>query len=310
MTTIRTAAEDYLAIRRSLGFKLGTQGRVLMGFVDYLERAGLETVTMEATIEWATKPSGASPQWHAMRLGVARRFAVHLHLLDPRCEVPPRDVLPERHRRLPPHIYSADDITALMAEARRLCPSFRAATAETVIGLLAVTGMRAGEIVRLDRDDVDLAAGTLRVIATKLNKSRELALHDTTVTALRAYASLRDDRWPNAASPGFFMSMRGNRLSQSALNATFVVLARAAGLEPEPTSRKRRPRPHGLRHTFAVTTLIAWYRADDDVQARLPALSAFMGHAQPKDTYWYLSAVPELLALASDRAQRHREARP
>lgn len=198
-----------------------------------------------------------------------------------------------------------------MAEARRLRPSFRAATAETVIGLLAVTGLRAGEIVRLNRDDVDLAAGTLRVIATKFRTSRELALHDTTVIALRAYARLRDERWPNPTSPGFFMSTRGNRLSQSALNATFVALARAAGMEPEPTSRQRRPRPHGLRHTFAVSTsLIAWYRADDDVQARLPALSAYMGHAQPKDTYWYLSAVAELLALASDRAQRHRQARP
>jgi integrase/recombinase XerD len=310
MTPVRTAAEDYLAIRRALGFKLATQGRVLMDFVDHLERVGLATVTTEAAIEWATRPSGASPLWHAMRLGVARRFAVHLHLLDPRCEVPPRDVLPERHRRLPPHIYSADGIAALMAEARRLRPRFRAATAETVIGLFAVTGMRAGEVVRLYREDVDLAAGTLRVIATKFNKSRELALHATTVAALRAYASLRDDRWPNVASPGFFMSTKGNRLSQSAINATFVVLARAAGLEPEPTSRERRPRPHGLRHTFAVTTLIDWYRADDDVPARLPALSAFMGHAQPKDTYWYLSAVPELLALASDRAQRRREAQP
>ena len=310
MSTIRIAAEDYLAIRRSLGFKLETQGRVLMDLVDYLELIGLATLTTDAAIEWATQPSGASPLWHAMRLGVARRFAAHVHLLDPRCEVPPRDVLPERHRRLPPHIYSADDITALMAQARRLRPSFRAATAEAMIGLLAVTGMRAGEIVRLNRHDVDLAAGTLKVIATKFNKSRVLALHDTTVTALRAYASVRDERWPSTSSPGFFMSIRGNRLSQSALNATFVILARAASLEPEPTSRERRPRPHGLRHTFAVTTLVDWYRAEDDVGARLPALSAFMGHAQPKDTYWYLSAVPELLALASDRAQRHREGRP
>ena len=190
MTPVRTAAEDYLAIRRALGFKLVTQGRVLMDFVDHLERVGLATVTTEAAIEWATKPSGASTLWHAMRLGVARRFAVHLHLLDPRCEVPPRDVLPERHRRLPPHIYSADDIAALMAEARRLRPPFRAGTAETVIGLFAVTGMRAGEVVRLNRADVDLAAGTLRVIATKFNKSRELALHATTVAALRAYAEL------------------------------------------------------------------------------------------------------------------------
>jgi integrase/recombinase XerD len=309
MTTIRAAAEDYLAIRRSLGFKLGTQGRVLMDFVAYLERKGMDTVTTEAAVEWATTPAGASALWHAMRLGVARRFAAHLQLLDPGCEVPAPDLLPERHRRLPPHLFSPEDIAALMAHARRLRPSFRAATAETVIGLLAVTGMRAGELARLNRDDIDLTAGTLAVRAAKFNKSRVLALHDTTVEALRGYAILRDQRWPHACSPAFFMSIKGNRLSQSALNATFTILARAAGLEPGPTSRARRPTPHGLRHSFAVTTLIEWYRADDDVQARLPALSAFMGHTQPKDTYWYLSAVPELLALASDRARRHSEAR-
>jgi len=162
MSTLRTAAEDYLAIRRALGFKLRVQGRVLMEFVEYLEQMGMATVTTEVAVEWATKPSGASPQWHAMRLGIARRFAAHLQLLDPRCEVPPRDILPERHRRLPPYIYSAGDIRALMAEAGRLRPSFRAATAETVIGLLAVTGMRAGEIVRLNRGDVDLGAGPSR----------------------------------------------------------------------------------------------------------------------------------------------------
>ena len=309
MTTIRAAAEDYLAIRRSLGFKLGTQGRVLMDFVAYLERKGMDTVTTEAAVEWATTPAGASALWHAMRLGVARRFAAHLQLLDPGCEVPAPDLLPERHRRLPPHLFSPEDIAALMAHARRLRPSFRAATAETVIGLLAVTGVRAGELARLNRDDIDLTAGTLAVRAAKFNKSRVLALHDTTVEALRGYAILRDQRWPHACSPAFFMSIKGNRLSQSALNATFTILARAAGLEPGPTSRARRPTPHGLRHSFAVTTLIEWYRADDDVQARLPALSAFMGHTQPKDTYWYLSAVPELLALASDRARRHSEAR-
>jgi integrase/recombinase XerD len=309
MTTIRIAAEDYLAVRRSLGFKLGTQGRILMDFVAYLERKGMDTVTTEVAMEWATTPSGASALWHAMRLGVARRFAAHFQLLDPGCEVPPPDLLPERHRRLPPHLFSAEDIAALMTEAGRLRPSFRAATAETVIGLLAVTGLRAGELIRLNRDDVDFTAGALAVCATKFNKSRVLALHDTTVAALRAYAIVRDQRWPDTCSPAFFMSIRGNRLSQSALNATFTALARAAGLEPAPASRGRRPTPHGLRHGFAVTTLIEWYHADDDVQARLPALSAFMGHTQPKDTYWYVSAVPELLALASDRARRHSKAR-
>jgi integrase len=310
MSSLRTVAEDYLAMRRALGFKLGLQGRLLMQFIDYLEGCGLETVTAEAAMAWATAPTNASPVWHGMRFGVARRFAVHLHLLDPRCELPPPDALPERHRRLPPHIYSADEIAALMSEARRLRPALRAATAETVIGLLSVTGMRSGEVMRLNQSDVDLTARTLMIVATKGNKFRELSLHESTAVALATYARLREETFPAASSPSFFVSITGHRLSESAFHATFRLLVRAAGLEPPPGSRARRPRPHDIRHSFAVTSLVAWYRAGEDVQARLPALSAFMGHVEPKDTYWYLSAVPELLALASDRAERQKECRP
>jgi integrase len=309
MSKLRTAAEDYLALRRALGFKLGMQGRLLMQFVDHLERCGLETVTTEAAMAWATAPSGASAVWHGMRFGVARRFAAHLQLLDPRCEVPPPDVMPERHRRLPPYIYSTEEIAALMREARRLRPTLRAATAETVIGLLATTGMRSGEIMRLNQSDVDLPARTLQVVATKRNTSRKLILHDSTAAALAAYARLRDDSVRAATSPSFFVSTTGHRLSQSTLNSTFRLLVQAAGLEPPPGSRARRPRPHDARHSFAVTTLLAWYRAGEDVQARLPALSAYLGHVEPKDTYWYLSAVPELLAIAADRAEGRRERR-
>jgi len=310
MSAVRAAAEDYLAMRRALGFKLNLHGRLLLQFVDYLEDCGLETVTAEAAMAWATAPVGATPAWHGMRFGVARRFAVHLHLLDPRCEVPPPDALPERHRRLPPYIYSAEEIAALMGEARRLRPALRAATAETVVGLLAVTGMRSGEVVRLNQSDVDLTASTLRVVATKGNKSRELALHESTVAAMAGYTRLRDDTFPAARSPSFFVSTTGNRLSESTLHATFRFLVRAAGLEPPPGSRARRPRPHDVRHSFAVSTLVAWYRAGEDVQARLPALSAYLGHVEPKDTYWYLSAVPELLSLANDRAAERRGSRP
>ncbi len=310
MSPLRTAAEDYLAMRRAIGFKLGMQGQLLLQFVDYLEGCGLETVTTEAAFDWATSPKDASAVWHGMRFGVARRFAVHLHLLDPSCELPPPDVLPERHRRLPPYIYSADEIAALMSEARRLRPALRAATAETVVGLLAVSGMRSGEVLRLNRSDVDLSARTLRVVATKGNKSRELCLHESTAVALSDYARLREAAFGTASSPSFFVSSIGHRLSESTLHTTFRTLVQATGLEPPPGSRARRPRPHDVRHTFAVTTLLTWYRAGEDVGAHLPALSAYLGHVEPKGTYWYLSAVPELLALASARAAGRRKNRP
>ena len=309
MSALRAAAEDYLAMRRALGFKLGMQGHLLMQFVGYLEDRGLQWVTAEAALAWATAPDSTTRAWHGIRFGVARRFAAHLRLLDPRCEVPAADALPERHHRLPPHIYTAEQIAALMSEARRLRPQIRAATAETVIGLLAVTGMRSGEAVRLDRGDVDLTAATLTVVSAKGRRSRVLALHPSTVTALTGYLRLRDDTFPAASTPAFFVSSAGRRLGHSTLNTTFRLLVQAAGLEPPPESRARRPRPHDMRHTAAVTSLVAWYKAGDDVQARLPALSAYLGHAELKDTYWYISAVPELLSLASDRADSWKEHR-
>jgi len=184
---------------------------------------------------------------------------------------------------------------------------YRAATITTVFGLLVVTGMRSGEAVRLDRDDVDLEAGRLRVVATKFDKSRELALHPTTVEALRGYADQRDFRWPHSATIGFFVSCTGRRLSQSSLEHTFAELVRRTGLEPAAGSRARRPRLTDARHSFAVATLIRWHRTGQDVQALLPALSAQLGHVDPASTYWYLTAVPELLALASARVQAMRE---
>jgi integrase/recombinase XerD len=135
-----------------------------------------------------------------------------------------------------------------MSEARRLHPQIRAATAETVIGLLAVTGIRSGEAVRLDRGDVDLTAATLTAVSAKGRRSRVLALHPSTVTALTGYLRLRDDTFPAASTPAFFVSSAGRRLGHSTLNTTFRLLLRAAGLEPPPESRARRPRPHDMRH--------------------------------------------------------------
>lgn len=304
-TTLSQAAQDYVTLRRAFGYKLAGHDRLLADFCAWLDRAGLDTVTTEAAAAWAVQP-GAGSSWHAERLAVVRGFARHLHALDPRCEVPPRHVLAAGGRRVPPHIYSTEQVDALMAQARLLAPPLRAATFETLVGLLAVTGMRSGEALRLDRGDVDLGTGAVRILATKFNKSRELALHATTVTALAGYVELRDRRWPQPLTTSFFVSNSGRRLSPSSLYKAFGQLLAHAGVAPPANSRGRRPRPHDLRHSFAVTTLLEWYRTGQDVQALLPSLSAFLGHAQPKDTYWYLSAVPELLAAASERAQARR----
>ena len=304
--TLHDRAEDYLRLRRSFGYRLGGHDGPLADFVAYLGRAGLDTVTVTSALDWAVEAE-ASPLRHAQRLSIARGFATYLHALDPRCEVPPQGLLPEGRRRVPPHIYTADEIARLIRECRHLRPALRAATIETAVGLLVVTGMRSGEAVRLDRDDVDLDAGRLRIIATKFDRSRELALHPTAVEALRAYERQRDRRWPSPATVGFFVSSTGRRLSQSSLEHSFAEVVHRAGLEPAPGSRARRPRLHDARHSFAVATLVRWYRTGQNVQALLPALSAQLGHVDPASTYWYLTGVPELLALANARVGATRE---
>jgi integrase/recombinase XerD len=309
MIGLEQAAFDYLALRRAFGYKLVDHDRLLADFCASLEHAGLDTVTVDAALTWAVSP-GRSDAWHALRLTVVRGFARYLHALDPSCEVPPPGVFATAPRRLPPHIYTPHEIAALMAEARLMSPPLRAATFETLIGLMAVTGMRSGEARRLDCGDVDLPAGTIAILATKFNKSRVLAIHPTTAAALAAYAELRDQRWPVPSTTSLFVSGRGARLSHSSLNEGFAELVDRAGLVPPAGSRARRPRPHDLRHSFAVATLLEWYEADRDVQALMPSLSAWLGHARPKDTYWYLSAVPELLSAASERANSRRSQQP
>lgn len=306
--TIRRAVQDYLGLRRSFGYVLAGQDGPLADFATYLERIGLDTVTVEAAVAWAVEPK-TTPLRHFQRLAMVRGFVTYLRVFDPRCEVPPRNLLPEGRRRVPPHIYNEQEIAKLISLSRVLRPAVRAATIETAIGLLTVTGMRSGELVRLDRDHIDLAAGRLQIIATKFNKSRELALHPTTVSALDDYRHQRDRYWPRPASAGFFLSSRGNQLAQSSLEQTFAQLVGQAGLAPPPGSRARRPRLHDMRHSMAVTTLLGWHRAGLDVQALLPALSAQLGHGDPASTYWYLTGVPELLAVASERVQASRAAR-
>lgn len=303
--SLEQASIDYVAMRRSFGYKLHGHDRLLTDFCAYLRRVGLHSVTVETAAAWAVAP-GRSDAWHSERLTVVRGFAAYLRGLDQLSEIPPRNVIGHRRRRVPPHIYTHDEIEALMAQAGEMVPPLRAATFQTLIGLLAVTGMRSGEALRLNGGDVDLTTGTIAILATKFNKSRIVVAHPTTREALAGYASLRDQRWPIRHDTAFFVSNSGARLSPSSLYAGFGQLLERTGLTPPANARRRRPRPHDLRHSFAVATLLDWYRNDRDVAALLPSLSAWLGHAQPKDTYWYLSAVPELLAAASERAQQRR----
>lgn len=305
MPTLRQHAQAYLAMRRTLGFKLTTFGAKLMSFVGYLERIGATVITTEAALAWATDTPHSTDQVHwSRRLMVVRSFARHLQALDPATEVPPDDILPHHYRRSTPHLFTPDELTAVLGAADTLRPAFRARTWRTLIGLLATTGLRTSEACGLDRPDVDLHdlhEGVLTVHDAKFGKSRQLPLHPSTTAALRDYARQRDRHHPAPSTAAFLVSTRATRLDARNLPRTFAGLVQTAGIRVG--AGQRRPRLHDLRHTFATATLLNCYRDGADVQARLPLLSTYLGHADPKSTYWYLSGAPELLTLAASRLQ-------
>lgn len=302
MSDLRCALHDYLAIRRQLGFELKTAGRLLEDYVDFMARAGAPTITSELAVAWAKLPMDARPYRWRQRLGIVRGFARYVSTIDAQTEVPSADLLPARRPRVAPYLYSPAEIAALMHAARALGPRLRGATFQTLIGLIASSGLRAGEALGLDRTDVDLNDGALHVRAAKRSKQREVPLHDSTTKALGEYSRLRDRYLPQPATPAFFVSISGARLANAAFNHTFATLIGQTGLEGR--GERARPRPHDLRHTFAVRTLLEWYRAGVDVDAQLPLLSTFLGHVDPVSTYWYLQASPELLAVVCERLQQ------
>ena len=309
MNPISQAVEDYLALRRSLGFKLKDYPWMLHDFAAYLEAAGASTVTAELAVAWAQLPGpDAHPSYLGKRLCVVRGFARHLKAFDPATEVPSADLLHWQECRAVPYIYTDEDIAALMAAARALSPRLRAATYEALIGLLKVTGARVGELIKLDREDVDWNDGVLLIRYTKFNKHRELALHPSTVEALMAYAQVRDELCPVPKSASFFVNTLGKRLVYVTVQQVFHRLVGSVGLKAR--SKSGLPRLHDTRHTFACATLVGWYRAGLDVEAQMPLLSTWMGHANPEKTFWYISAVPELLSLAAQRREQAARRQP
>jgi integrase len=308
MSALEQHATDYLRIRRALGFKLERAEKLLGQYLAYLEATGHQSVTIANALAWARVPAAGGGNWWAQRLSVVRCFASYLHALDPTHEVPPADILVRRTRRAVPYLYTDREIWALMAATDRLRGRLRQMTYRTLVGLLAVTGMRVGEAIRLDCTDLELAAGVVTVRDSKFGKSRELPLHPTTVAALREYLRIRAAHQHAAVSDALLISPAGTRLIYCNVHATFRQLRADAGL----TSRSSacRPRVHDLRHRFAVQTLLDWYRDGVAVQPRLPLLSTYMGHTHPRHTFWYLQAAPELMAIAGQRLEAAQVGRP
>lgn len=300
MSALHGHVVDYLQLRRALGFKLVEPGHVLPQFVAWLDAAGTSTITFDAAIEWARLPEGAQPTTLSHRLGAVRGFARYLHTIDPATEIPPAGFFGKQQRRTP-YLYSPEEIIRLLQAARQLHPTLRAASHEALLGLLAATGMRVGEAIGLTAADVDLTGGLLTIRHAKFDRTRLVPLHPSVTDALRAYAGRRDQLRPSPSADRFFLSSAGSALRDSSVHATFLTLAASAGL---PTRPGNEPRIHGLRHTFAVNTLIGWQRDGVDIASRLQVLSTYLGHVSPASTYWYLTAVPELMQLAAAALDR------
>jgi integrase/recombinase XerD len=307
MTPLRKAVENYLTMRRSLGFKLRDMGYNLHHFVSFMEQQGASIITTELALRWAQQPRKAQPAHWATRLSFVRSFARYWSATDPRTEIPPMGLLPYRIKRATPYIYSDEQIDKILTAAKNLPPTtgLRPWTYYTLFGLMVVTGMRISEVIHLDRNDVNLERALLTVRFTKFNKSRLIPLHPSTVENLMIYLNRCDQLFPRSAATSFFLSKRGTPLTDCMVRYTFVKLSRQIGLRKIGDSFG--PRLHDLRHRFAVTTLLHWYQSGVDVEQRLPVLSTYLGHAHVTDTYWYLSAIPELLALTKDRLEKRWE---
>jgi integrase len=283
-----------------LGFKLVFPGHVLPQFVAFVETAGRATITVELAVAWAGLPQGrVQPISLAHRLGAVRGFARWLVTIDPATEVPPCGIWPSTAPRPTPYLWSDTEIRTLLDRARALASPIRAATHETLFGLLAATGMRVGEAIGLAENDVDLDTGLISIRDGKFGRSRLVPLHPTTTKALRSYTVRRDRLLPNRRSAAFFVSSVGTPLNYTGVRQTFVKLTTAAGLRT-PTVR---PRVHDLRHSFTVRTLLNWHRAGLDVGSRMAMLSTYLGHVTPSGTFWYLSAAPELMELVAARLE-------
>jgi integrase len=314
MTTLREAVREYLTVRRSLGFKLHETGKLLLAFVEFMEEHRTSYITTRLALAWAQQPSTVQPAEWAHRLSVVRTFARHRSATDPRTQIPPPGLLPFQPKRARPYLYSEEEIRRLLHAALKMPYRFERGKLRPWIyyclfGLLYVSGLRLGEARNLELQDVDLKAGVLTIRGAKFGKTRLVPLHASTCAVLADYLARRQCHWAGrTVSSYLFVSSWGNRLDGGEIHRAFYALSRQIGLRGPFDSHG--PRLHDMRHRFATNTLVQWYRSGQDPERRLPLLSTFLGHVHVSDTFWYLSACPELMREAMSRLERCWEGQP
>jgi len=304
MKTLHKALQDYAMLRRSLGFKFQEQEQILKYFVSFMNERGARCITTRLAFEWAVQPAHAKASRWAQRLSYVRGFARYLQAEDPATEIPATQLIPAHFERAKPYLYTQEEIARLMRAAKAISPgnTLPGLSYHCLFGLLTVTGLRVGEALALTHDNVDLEEGLLTIRGAKFGKSRLVPLHLSTQRMLRCYARQRDALLGEPRSPYFLVAQEGGRLWGPTVRVAFYELSRQIGLRG-PSDRSG-PRLHDFRHRFAVETLLRWYRAGQDIEVHLPALSTYLGHTNIHDTYWYLSACPELMSAAAQRLEK------
>lgn len=300
---IELLVNQYLRMRRGMGYTLRGQGRQLLDFARFFQNTGAEHVSIAIILDWATLPSDADRTWWHARLGAVRPFAQFLQVFDSQTQVPQGSAIHDGDNRVRSFIFSEAELARLLAAADKLQPVFRALTYRTYISLVAVTGMRRSEATNLDRGDLDWENAALTVREAKFHKTRWLPLHSSTITALEDYAHQWDREFGTTEQPAFFLSSRGTRLSSSSVGHVFAGLVQTSGL-PRLETRHQQSL-YDLRRTFAVRTLLGRYQSGAEVGPLLPLLSKYLGHQNPDATYWYLTGTPELMTLVSERVHTY-----
>jgi integrase/recombinase XerD len=314
MTTLRQAMQEYVHMRRDLGFKLHEAGKGLLDFIQFMEQHQASYITQALALAWAQQPSHAQPAHWAQRLTFVRGFARYRSATDPRTQIPALGLLPFRPKRARPYLYSDAEIRSLLHAALTMpCRYERGELRPWVyyclLGLLSVSGLRIGEARALELQDVDLKTATLAVRATKFGKTRLVPMHGSTGSVLAEYIRGRNRHWwQRPVSSYLFVSSRGHQLDGADIRRTFYALCRQVGLRGPSDSHG--PRLHDLRHRFATNTLVRWYRSHQDPERKLPLLSAYLGHVHVADTQWYLSGSPELMREAMRRLEHRWEDQP
>ena len=293
---------EYVTFKRNLGYMLKGTDRELMRFAEYADGISHRgPITIALILGWAQMASENSRLYRARRVEIARTFTKYEAIFDPMTEIPPRGILGPAHQRIQPYIYTQNEINALIKAAKDLspCGGLRPQTYATLIGLLACTGLRVCEALRLERDDFDLSESLIVVRETKFHKSRLVPVEKSAAQALCEYSRFRDRYHPVPTSNRFLLSERGRELLPSAMHYSFQKIRDAAGIAADPSQRC--PRLYDLRHTFACRVILQWYREGADVNHHVPWLSTYLGHVKPSDTYWYLSSIPQLMNIAGQR---------